>query len=228
MWCRGAKKKFTYTRKEMGKTGGGPPPTHLSIAEENIVNEIKDSASFSGVGGIETNITCNGASPDTNESQSPCKATPRPTTEESVLIRALDRHHSNLQNNQQTCSVADDAEGTDRNGACPGQSSSASSQSQTKRSPSSCRISISSLNILGASPDTNESQSPCKATPRPTTEESVLIRALDRHHSNLQNNQQTCSVADDAEGTDRNGACPGQSSSASSQSQTKRSPSSCR
>ncbi|CAC5406286.1 unnamed protein product [Mytilus coruscus] len=68
--------------------------------------------------------------PATNGSQSPCTATPRPT--------ALDRHHSNLQNNEQTCPVADDAEGTDRNATCPGPSSSASSQS--KRSSSSCSI----------------------------------------------------------------------------------------
>ncbi|CAC5359614.1 unnamed protein product [Mytilus coruscus] len=57
--CHGAKEKFTYSRKEMSKTGDGPPPTQLSIAEENIVNAMKDSASFSGVGGIETDITCN-------------------------------------------------------------------------------------------------------------------------------------------------------------------------
>ncbi|XP_052075391.1 uncharacterized protein LOC127712824 [Mytilus californianus] len=126
--CRGAKEKFTNSRKEMSKTGGGPPPTQLSIAEENIVNAMRDSASFSGVDGIETDITCNEANLATNGSQSPCTATPRPTAEESVWIRALDRHHSNLQNNQQTCPVADDAEGTDRNATCPGPSSSASSK----------------------------------------------------------------------------------------------------
>ncbi|CAC5402875.1 unnamed protein product [Mytilus coruscus] len=124
----------------MSKIGGGPPPTQLSIAEENIVNAMKDSASFSGVVGIETDITSNEANHVTNGSQSPCIATPRPTAEEFVWIRALDRHHSNLQNNQQTCAVADDAEGTDRNATCPGPGSSASSQSQTKRSSSSCRL----------------------------------------------------------------------------------------
>ncbi|CAC5421580.1 unnamed protein product [Mytilus coruscus] len=134
--CRGAKENFTNPRKEMSKTGGGPPPTQLSIAEENIVNAMRDSASFNGVDGIERDITCNEANPATNGSQSPCTATPRPTSEESVWIRALDRHHSNLQNNQQTCPVGDDAEGTDRNATCPGPSSSASSQS--KRSSSSC------------------------------------------------------------------------------------------
>ncbi|CAC5361721.1 unnamed protein product [Mytilus coruscus] len=109
------KEKFTNNRKEMSKTGGGPPPTQLTIAEENIVNAMRDSASFIGIGGLETEITCNEENPATNGSQSPCTATPRPTAEESVWIRALDRHHSNLQNNEQTCPVADDAEGTDRN-----------------------------------------------------------------------------------------------------------------
>ncbi|VDI13429.1 Hypothetical predicted protein, partial [Mytilus galloprovincialis] len=76
----------------------------------------------------------------TNGSQSPCTATatPRPTAEASVWMRALDRHHANLQNNEQTCPVADDAEGTDRNATSPGPSISASSQS--KRSSSSCII----------------------------------------------------------------------------------------
>ncbi|CAG2198670.1 unnamed protein product [Mytilus edulis] len=70
------------------------------------------------------------ANPATNGSQSPCTATPRPTAEKSGLIRALDRHHSNLQNNEETCPVADDTEGTDRNATCPGPSSSASSHIQ--------------------------------------------------------------------------------------------------
>ncbi|XP_076081115.1 uncharacterized protein LOC143052025 [Mytilus galloprovincialis] len=57
--CRGAKEKFTNNRKEMSKTGGGPPPTQLTIAEENIVNAMRDSASFIDVDGLETEITCN-------------------------------------------------------------------------------------------------------------------------------------------------------------------------
>ncbi|CAG2251563.1 unnamed protein product [Mytilus edulis] len=63
--CRGAKEKFTNNRKEMSKTGGGPPPTQLTIAEENIVNAMRDSASFIGVGGLETEITCNVMQGDT-------------------------------------------------------------------------------------------------------------------------------------------------------------------
>ncbi|VDI78535.1 Hypothetical predicted protein [Mytilus galloprovincialis] len=57
--CRGAKEKFTNNRKEMNKTGGGPPTTQLTIAEENKINAMRDSASFIGVGGLETEITCN-------------------------------------------------------------------------------------------------------------------------------------------------------------------------
>ncbi|XP_063400204.1 uncharacterized protein LOC134684825 [Mytilus trossulus] len=86
--CRGAKEKFTNNRKEMGKTGGGPPPTQLTFAEENIVNAMRDSASFIGVSGLVTEITCNAIS-TTNGSQSQCTATatPRPTAEESVWMR---------------------------------------------------------------------------------------------------------------------------------------------
>ncbi|XP_063412614.1 uncharacterized protein LOC134695320 [Mytilus trossulus] len=66
--CRGAKEKFTNNRKEMGKTVGGPPPTQLTVADENIVNAMRDSASFIGVGGLETEITCNEAISTTNGS----------------------------------------------------------------------------------------------------------------------------------------------------------------
>ncbi|CAC5390404.1 unnamed protein product [Mytilus coruscus] len=140
---RGAKEKFTYFRKEMDKTGGGPQPTQLNIAEENIVNAMIDSASFSRLGGIEIDKTCNVFNKQVllqTEASLHAHSYPTPTTEESVWIRALDRHHSNmlLPNNQQTWPVADHAEGNNRNAACPGPSSSASSQSQTKRSPSSC------------------------------------------------------------------------------------------
>ena len=55
--CKGAKVKFGIARMETDRTGGGPPPTQLSSAEENIVNAMKDSASFIGVdGGMETDI----------------------------------------------------------------------------------------------------------------------------------------------------------------------------
>ena len=54
---RGAKQKFTTVQKERTQTGGGPPPTQPSQAEENIINCMKDTASFRGVpGGQETLI----------------------------------------------------------------------------------------------------------------------------------------------------------------------------
>ncbi|XP_063397186.1 uncharacterized protein LOC134681481 [Mytilus trossulus] len=83
--CRGAKEKFTINRKEMSKTGGGPPPTQLTIAEANIVNAMRDSASFIGVGGLETEITCNEAISATNGSQSPCTATATPDLQQKHL-----------------------------------------------------------------------------------------------------------------------------------------------
>ncbi|XP_063438323.1 uncharacterized protein LOC134719248 [Mytilus trossulus] len=139
--CRGAKEKFTNNRKEMGKTGGGPPPTQLTVAEENIVNAMRDSASFIGVGGLETEITCNEAISTTNGSQSQCTATATPRTtyrRRICLDESLRQTPCKLAEHEQTCPVADDAEGTDRNATSPGPSISASSQA--KRSSSSCSI----------------------------------------------------------------------------------------
>ncbi|CAC5390380.1 unnamed protein product [Mytilus coruscus] len=53
----GAKQKFTNVERERSQTGGGPPPTQPSQAEENIINCMRDTASFRGVpGGQETAI----------------------------------------------------------------------------------------------------------------------------------------------------------------------------
>ncbi|VDI01998.1 Hypothetical predicted protein, partial [Mytilus galloprovincialis] len=48
---RDAKEKFTYERKERNKTGGGPAPKPISMAEENIINSMKDTFSFKGING---------------------------------------------------------------------------------------------------------------------------------------------------------------------------------
>ncbi|CAG2257597.1 unnamed protein product [Mytilus edulis] len=90
---------------------------------------------------------------------------------------------------------------------------------EVKRAPKKTQNG-NSAGIIKAISATNGSQSPCTATAtnRPTAEESLWMRALDRHHANLQNNEQTCPVADDAEGTERNATSPGPSISASSQS----------
>jgi hypothetical protein len=54
---RGAKGKFTQERKERSKTGGGPAPQKPTQAEENIINALKDTASFKGIdGGLESSI----------------------------------------------------------------------------------------------------------------------------------------------------------------------------
>ena len=54
---RGAKGKFTPERKERSKTGGGPAPQKPTQAAENIINVLKDTASFKGIdGGLESSI----------------------------------------------------------------------------------------------------------------------------------------------------------------------------
>ena len=54
---RGVKEKFTQERKERSKTGGGPAPQKPTQAEENIINALKDTASFKGIdGGLESSI----------------------------------------------------------------------------------------------------------------------------------------------------------------------------
>ena len=45
-----AKKAFTDYRLQQRRTGGGPPPPELSQATTNIIDAMKDSASFSFYG----------------------------------------------------------------------------------------------------------------------------------------------------------------------------------
>ena len=52
-----AKKVFTAQRKEMTKTGGGPPPQPLNVCISRTIDLCKDSVSFKGISGFETNIT---------------------------------------------------------------------------------------------------------------------------------------------------------------------------
>ncbi|XP_076072081.1 uncharacterized protein LOC143043787 [Mytilus galloprovincialis] len=55
--ARDVKEKFTYERKERNKTGGGPVPKPISMAEENIINAMKDTSSFKGIDGdMETSV----------------------------------------------------------------------------------------------------------------------------------------------------------------------------
>lgn len=54
---RDAKEKFTMEKRERAKTGGGPAPKPISLAEENIINAMKDTSSFKGIdGGLETTV----------------------------------------------------------------------------------------------------------------------------------------------------------------------------
>ncbi|XP_071177441.1 uncharacterized protein [Mytilus edulis] len=54
---RDAKDKFTYEKKERNRTGGGPAPKPISVAEENIINALKDTSSFKGIDdGMETSV----------------------------------------------------------------------------------------------------------------------------------------------------------------------------
>ncbi|VDI17806.1 Hypothetical predicted protein [Mytilus galloprovincialis] len=54
---RDAKDKFTYGKKERNRTGGGPAPKPISVAEENIINALKDTSSFKGIDdGMETSV----------------------------------------------------------------------------------------------------------------------------------------------------------------------------
>ncbi|CAG2223360.1 unnamed protein product [Mytilus edulis] len=67
------KLKFTYERKERNKTGGGPAPTPISMAKENIINAMKDTSSFKGIdGGMETSVDL-------------------PSSVESILMRRLEQ-----------------------------------------------------------------------------------------------------------------------------------------
>ncbi|XP_061187167.1 nuclear apoptosis-inducing factor 1-like [Saccostrea echinata] len=55
--CREAKLKFTENRRQMTKTGGGPPPTPLSQTMQDVVDMYRDASSFHGIeGGIETSM----------------------------------------------------------------------------------------------------------------------------------------------------------------------------
>ncbi|CAC5415894.1 unnamed protein product [Mytilus coruscus] len=51
-----AKKVFSVTKKDHARTGGGPQAKPLSLAIHRTIDLCKDSASFKGIGGVESCI----------------------------------------------------------------------------------------------------------------------------------------------------------------------------
>ena len=50
-----AKREFSDFGKETRRTGGGPAPKHPSASTARIINLFKDTPSFSGLSGFESN-----------------------------------------------------------------------------------------------------------------------------------------------------------------------------
>ncbi|CAC5359661.1 unnamed protein product [Mytilus coruscus] len=95
---RDAKEKFVYEKKERNKTGGGPAPKPIRMAEENIINAMKDTSSFKGIdGGMETSvdsITSDQIYTAVPVSPVPAlKATPTCQTVDDIWIRRLEQVH---------------------------------------------------------------------------------------------------------------------------------------
>ena len=56
-----AKKAFTEQRREVSKTGGGPPPKPIPPQFEAVIDLMKDSSSLTGIDeGLETDIFISG------------------------------------------------------------------------------------------------------------------------------------------------------------------------
>ncbi|VDI61086.1 Hypothetical predicted protein [Mytilus galloprovincialis] len=51
-----AKKIFSVKKRDHGKTGGGPQARPVSVAGNRTIDLCKDSASFKGIGGVESCI----------------------------------------------------------------------------------------------------------------------------------------------------------------------------
>ncbi|CAG2240562.1 unnamed protein product [Mytilus edulis] len=51
-----AKKIFSVKKRDHGKTGGGPQAKPVSVAVNRTIDLCKDSASFKGIGGVESCI----------------------------------------------------------------------------------------------------------------------------------------------------------------------------
>ncbi|CAC5376496.1 unnamed protein product [Mytilus coruscus] len=86
---RDAKDKFVYEKRERNKTGGGPAPKPISMAEENIINAMKDTSSFKGIdGGMETS-----AGVSQQETCNSRHSEDLPSSVEDIWIRRLEQVH---------------------------------------------------------------------------------------------------------------------------------------
>ena len=57
-----AKKAFSEFKRELKKTGGGPPPKPPSVSSKEIIDVFEDTPGFSGLKGFETGMQTNGCS----------------------------------------------------------------------------------------------------------------------------------------------------------------------
>ncbi|CAG2192391.1 unnamed protein product [Mytilus edulis] len=83
-----ANKAFTEQRREVSKTGGGPPPKPIPPQFEAVIDLMKDSSSFTGIdGGLETDIFITGKH-NTSHSDDDLFTTPlaSPTTDTTDTV----------------------------------------------------------------------------------------------------------------------------------------------
>ncbi|XP_076116618.1 uncharacterized protein LOC143084096 [Mytilus galloprovincialis] len=83
-----AKKAFTEQRREVSKTGEGPPPKPIPPQFEAVIDLMKDSSSFTGIdGGLETDIFISGTH-NTSHSDDDLFTTPlaSPTTDTTDTV----------------------------------------------------------------------------------------------------------------------------------------------
>ncbi|XP_063443254.1 uncharacterized protein LOC134723623 [Mytilus trossulus] len=65
-----AKKIFSVSKRDQGKTGGGPQAKSVSVAVHRTIDLCKDSASFKGIGGVESCIIAGAAEARLSEDDS--------------------------------------------------------------------------------------------------------------------------------------------------------------
>ncbi|XP_071138426.1 uncharacterized protein [Mytilus edulis] len=97
---RDAKDKFTYEKTERNRTGGGPAPKPISVAEENIINALKDTSSFKGIDdGMKTSVGFPQQTETSESTPTQFSIQEPPSSVESIWIRRLEDVH---QRNKET------------------------------------------------------------------------------------------------------------------------------